>query len=229
MFDELKPAEDNSGLGQISRMPKSQVDDIFAEVDKAPEQKSALPSRPPYNQSAPQATASPAADFNNNRPMQKKKKHGFRTFLIIIVILILVLVAAYFVYTKMMIITDEVPAPTNTVLEEKIVEPIQPVAPIIEEVVAPAVDETIATSTEETIPTDFILQDSDGDGLLDQEEAEIGTNPLNPDSDSDGLNDALEIKVYATDPLDSDSDHDTYLDGAEVQSGYNPNGAGKLQ
>ncbi|MFA6130860.1 MAG: hypothetical protein WC730_01190 [Patescibacteria group bacterium] len=70
--------------------------------------------------------------------------------------------------------------------------------------------------------------DSDGDGLMDSEEINAGTDPYSTDSDRDGLGDREEVKVYGTDPLDPDSDGDTYLDGKEVESGYNPNGAGKL-
>ena len=35
--------------------------------------------------------------------------------------------------------------------------------------------------------------DSDGDGLLDWEEAKLGTNPYNPDTDGDGLSDKWEV------------------------------------
>jgi outer membrane protein OmpA-like peptidoglycan-associated protein len=58
--------------------------------------------------------------------------------------------------------------------------------------------------------------DSDGDGLLDSEEAVIGTDPYDPDTDKDGLTDGQEVKVYRTDPLNPDSDWDGLKDGAEV-------------
>lgn len=48
--------------------------------------------------------------------------------------------------------------------------------------------------------------DPDGDALTNQEEARYGTDPNNPDSDGDG-----------------------FKDGAEVEKGFNPLGAGKLQ
>lgn len=62
--------------------------------------------------------------------------------------------------------------------------------------------------------------DSDGDGLTDAEEAELGTDSNSADSDGDGLTDADEINVYETDPLNSDSDGDGLNDGDEVNS-YN--------
>ena len=40
--------------------------------------------------------------------------------------------------------------------------------------------------------------------------------------------DKVEVNIYNTDPLDSDTDKDGYQDGAEVKSGYNPNGPGEL-
>lgn len=64
--------------------------------------------------------------------------------------------------------------------------------------------------------------DSDGDGLLDSEEAALGTSPSKPDTDNDGLNDFDEVRVHLTNPLFRDSDGDRALDGAEVQAGTDP-------
>lgn len=58
--------------------------------------------------------------------------------------------------------------------------------------------------------------DSDGDGLLDSEEAIIGTDPFNPDTDGDGLSDFEEVRIYNTDPLNPDTDYDGLTDGAEI-------------
>lgn len=46
--------------------------------------------------------------------------------------------------------------------------------------------------------------DSDGDGLTDEEERRLGTNPLNPDTDGDGYPDGLEVAL-GSDPLDPNS------------------------
>jgi hypothetical protein len=85
--------------------------------------------------------------------------------------------------------------------------------------------------------------DTDHDGLLDTEEADLGTDPQNPDTDGDGLSDGDEVAlgtdprvadtdhdglldgqeaVMGTNPLDPDSDHDGVLDGAEVAAGMDP-------
>lgn len=44
-------------------------------------------------------------------------------------------------------------------------------------------------------------KDSDGDGLLDSEEEELGTDQENEDSDGDGFSDSQEV-ADGTDPLD---------------------------
>jgi hypothetical protein len=46
------------------------------------------------------------------------------------------------------------------------------------------------------------VPDMDGDGLLDVEEAAIGTDALNPDTDGDAFGDGEEVLVLGTDPLD---------------------------
>lgn len=64
--------------------------------------------------------------------------------------------------------------------------------------------------------------DSDGDGLSDSYEVQIGTNPFDPDTDKDGLTDGEEVLKHKTDPLNPDTDWDGLKDGAEVLS-YNTN------
>ncbi|MBJ7355906.1 hypothetical protein, partial [Nocardioides sp.] len=71
--------------------------------------------------------------------------------------------------------------------------------------------------------------DSDDDGLTDEEEAEIGTDPQDPDTDNDGLSDGDEVNTHTTDPLDPDTDDGGVTDGAEVDHGTDPlNGADDL-
>lgn len=70
--------------------------------------------------------------------------------------------------------------------------------------------------------------DKDSDGLDDNREAELGTNPNNWDSDGDELGDGDEVLIWKTDPLKTDSDGDGYPDGQEVKNGYNPAGPGKI-
>ncbi len=57
--------------------------------------------------------------------------------------------------------------------------------------------------------------DSDGDGLSDNQEDELGTDPNDEDSDDDGLTDGQEVDL-GTDPLNPDSDFDGVPDGDDV-------------
>ena len=76
-------------------------------------------------------------------------------------------------------------------------------------------------------------EDADGDGLLDTDEANLGTNVNIADTDGDGLSDFDELNrdgnPYSytpgidTDPLNADTDNDGLPDGAEIAAGTDPN------
>ncbi len=57
--------------------------------------------------------------------------------------------------------------------------------------------------------------DSDGDGLTDVEEGQIGTDPFSIDSDGDGLDDGFEQNTVLSSPLSADSDLDGLSDALE--------------
>lgn len=86
-----------------------------------------------------------------------------------------------------------------------------------------------ATPTPPPTPTRRITEeaageepgDSDSDGLSDEDEAALGTNPYSPDSDGDGLWDIDELD-WGTDPLNFDTDEDGLLDGEEIDMGTDP-------
>lgn len=68
--------------------------------------------------------------------------------------------------------------------------------------------------------------DRDGDGLLDADEADIGTSPTSSDSDGDGCIDGVEV-MESTDPVSResavrDSDGDCLSDESEAELGTNP-------
>ena len=65
-------------------------------------------------------------------------------------------------------------------------------------------------------PRIVLVLDDDGDGLTDNEERALGTDPTRRDTDRDALNDAMEIGVLGTDPLNADTDGDGLADGKEV-------------
>jgi hypothetical protein len=60
--------------------------------------------------------------------------------------------------------------------------------------------------------------DSDGDGLTNEREAALGTDPLQPDTDGDRLLDREEVETHLTNPLNVDTDDDGLQDGDEIQT-----------
>ena len=65
-------------------------------------------------------------------------------------------------------------------------------------------------------PTVNINEDTDGDGLSNSFELEIGTDPNKKDTDRDGLEDGEEVYQYGTNPKKNDTDSDTLSDGDEI-------------
>lgn len=64
--------------------------------------------------------------------------------------------------------------------------------------------------------------DNDKDGLTNEKEKELGTNPDLADTDRDGISDYYEIYKSKTDPLKADSDGDGINDGDELDLGLDP-------
>ena len=65
------------------------------------------------------------------------------------------------------------------------------------------------------------MADTDGDGITDEAERLIGTDPADKDTDNDGLMDGAELKLW-TNPTNHDSDGDGFADGSEVAQRRNP-------
>lgn len=146
-----------------------------------------------------------------------------KVFLIVVavVVVLALCIGGYFAWKQLS-------KPSTKVLEGG--PSINNVPPVTEEPTIP--EDTEKTPEEAVVPpeenAETVDVDTDMDGIIDDEELNLGTNPMKVDSDSDGLTDREEVQIYNTDPLNPDTDGDTYLDGGEVRAGYNPNGAGKL-
>lgn len=81
----------------------------------------------------------------------------------------------------------------------------------------------LSNQVEAAIGTDPRASDSDGDGLLDGEEInQYNSNPTMLDTDGDGLADGEEIRIYRTSVNNPDTDGDGINDGDEVEAGRNP-------
>lgn len=66
-----------------------------------------------------------------------------------------------------------------------------------------------------------VLPDLDADGLSEDEEDDLGTDPNSADTDQDGIADGDE-EGYGTDPVLPDSDFDGISDGDEIANGTDP-------
>ncbi|MFB6110852.1 MAG: PKD domain-containing protein, partial [Halodesulfurarchaeum sp.] len=76
-------------------------------------------------------------------------------------------------------------------------------------------------ATETVTETVVIHADTDGDGLSDRREAELGTDVGDPDTDADGLSDEREIAL-GIDPTRADTDGDGLSDARELAVGTDP-------
>ncbi|MEO0335509.1 MAG: hypothetical protein AAF202_03910, partial [Pseudomonadota bacterium] len=68
------------------------------------------------------------------------------------------------------------------------------------------VNKSDKNNTNQNTPLVNAPRDTDGDGLTDELEQVIGTNPRLADTDGDGLTDGEEVSTHSTDPLLADTD-----------------------
>jgi hypothetical protein len=186
--------------------------------------------------------------LSEEQPSPRSENKGYLKVIIIVLVVIALGAAAYFAYLNFFA-GEEVEAPASivgnttnppinnngfvNVVPEEIVNAIN--NEVVED--GSAIEEASSSETElspgtpldipglndEVVESDFQnFVDSDSDGLSDEEELLLGTNPNLIDTDNDGLNDYEEARIYFTDPLKPDTDGDGYLDGEEVRSGYDP-------
>ena len=211
--------------------------DIFEGTDKTP-----APSAPvaPSSEIAPPAEPAPIAPPPTRlpptygtaptapmaEPMPETGGGGsMKVVLIVVGILVIFGVSGFFAYRIMV-----QPAADNSVVDAV------PDNGVTDTTPEPSPAKSSDTETEPEPTTQAPVQatnpasllDSDGDGLTNARELEVGTSVTKADTDGDGLGDREEVEVYGTDPRKTDTDGDGFLDGQEVSGGYNPNGEGKL-
>ncbi len=213
MFEGVDPAAAAPAQAPAPA-PASAAVPVEAQAPQAP-----APIAPPPTRLPPSYGAAPAS-----MPMESRGG-GMKVVLIVVGILVIFGVSGFFAYRIMVQpasdsgVVDAVPSTgvTNT-----------------KTTTTPA--STSGSTTTDTPTTQAPVQttnpasllDSDGDGLTNARELEVGTSVTKADTDGDGLGDREEVEVYGTDPRKPDTDGDGYLDGQEVSGGYNPNGSGKL-
>lgn len=80
----------------------------------------------------------------------------------------------------------------------------------------------MAIESKDLIPKEDMQKDYDNDGLTNEKELELGTEPFNLDTDGDGVADGTEIDMYKTDPLKYSTAGDDISDGAKINSKLDP-------
>ena len=200
MFDELTPQKEPA--------------DMFTGIDEPEKQagvpQAVAPASEPYLKSietVPESLHAVEAEASN-------RAIPWKGIVLAAALLVVIGIAAYLSYLVLSARTPTTPEPPSSTQTTP--------------TPSPSVTPPIVTPEPIVPPVVVTPTDADKDGLTDQEEATLGTDPTVTDTDDDGLFDREEVKVYNTDPLNPDTDGDSYSDGTEVKGGYNPNGSGKL-
>ncbi len=210
--------------------PSQPVEDIFSETEN-PDPGVVLPNMP--LEGAP-------ADAVPQPPVLPSQSSGkLKVFIVGFIGVLIIAGGGWYVYDRFLSGDQLEIGEIGNVPSDAFLPPDPVVAdPVVDDVVADEVDdqvepeapidtpEPIVEPVAEVIPVAPV--DSDSDGLTDEEELSLGTNPQSLDSDADGLTDSDEVKIWKTNPLATDSDGDGFSDGDEVKNGYNPAGPGKL-
>lgn len=232
MFDDInnqKSDQINNSTQGIGSMPNfnqnipKPAEDILAGVDQPPKSEFFQPKI--------------TSQLPENNELNSADSKKFFVLGIIIISFILIIGIGYlgikfYLSSKIFNLNNNpavAPLATSTVDKTSIIEKSIIKTPVVEIPVVeiPAATST-TTSTESIIITTSQQIDTDQDGLIDDEEKLLGTDPNSIDSDNDGLFDREEAKVYNTNPINADTDSDGHQDGEEVKNNYNPKGAGKL-
>lgn len=212
--------------------------DIFDGVGKAPQQAPVAPAAPVEGGQmsppiAPPPTRLPPSygQAPMSAPVESHGGGGSMKMILIVVGIVVIFGASGFFAYRIMVqpaadnsVVDAVPDTGVTDTDTQTPDASDVPAVPAEAPAAPAAVVPVPTVT--TNPASLL--DSDGDGLTNARELEVGTSVTKADTDGDGLGDREEVEVYGTDPRNPDTDGDGYLDGQEVSGGYNPNGPGKL-
>lgn len=230
-----EPAQSDSevpGPGSVPASPQPGAQGAFGSTQPMSISGSGVPGMMPpqkNGQGMPQ-TMPPAPEMSG--PVMSR---GIVVTGIIVVVLLIIAGGGWWIYTSYI----KAPTPPAPTLEEPQDEEDADTQQETEPASTPEEDATqeedepeIGNDVSEQQRDDSILFgeliDNDDDGLANDQEERLGTDPNNWDSDGDDLSDGNEVLIWETDPLNPDTDGDTYGDGLEVKSGYNPLGSGRI-
>ncbi len=192
--------------------------DMFAGTEKVP-----VPIAPPPTRLPPTYGTMPPVGQQSMPPLSEPHRGGaLKIILIVAVVLVVFGISGFFAYRIMV-----QPADDSSVVDSVSDTGVTTGSNEEEGETNGEPEEDVESTPVETVNPATLL-DSDGDGLTNARELEVGTSVTKADTDGDGLGDREEVEVYGTNPRKADTDGDGYLDGQEVSGGYNPNGEGKL-
>ena len=185
----------------------------------------------------PVQPAAPPASADMYAIKEPTLTRGVVGIIIVVVAIMILSFGGWWIYNSFIRTTPE-----DTIFitppADELIFPEEDELPILEEVedAIVVVPEDLEEDLEEDLGQDILDEqilfgepiDTDGDGLDDEREIEIGIDPNNWDTDGDELSDGDEVIIWKTEPLNPDTDGDSFFDGAEIKNGYNPAGPGKL-
>ena len=221
MFDE-EPKDIFEGTDKTPVAQGVTADRPSEAIDQAKRSTDQTIAPPPTRLPPTYGAMPPASLMDGPMPEVRQGGGGIKVVLIVVGILVILGVSGFFAYRIMVqpavdgSVVDAVPD-TGVITETPTTTTTTP---------EPEPEPTTQAPVETTNPASLL--DSDGDGLTNARELEVGTSVTKADTDGDGLGDREEVEVYGTDPRKPDTDGDGFLDGQEVSGGYNPNGEGKL-
>ena len=181
-------------------------EDILAEVDKAQK----APPTPRLRRASAEEKNVTAVSAVSLRP----------SFIIVGVIVIVIVagIAGYIMLSQSPSKTDNLAGVNTNINSQK-----TNINAVNNSNISPNANSAINTNSTASINgSSKITNDTDGDGLTNEDEAKSGTDPKNPDTDNDGLSDREEVKVWKTNPLKADTDGDGYNDGEEIKTLNDP-------
>jgi hypothetical protein len=229
----LRPkAEMEMGLGGVDSTPTTppspvQTENLYAQSAPVVSQVPQRSQQPVALPNEAQARTLPTDVPEMYAVREPKTSRGIITVLILLLVLTILGVGAFFLYTTFIAgpNTSTTVQDTNTNTINVPEESIDTTLPGAEDIVEPGED---GSGDRQSDILFGVPVDTDADGLEDQREQGLGTDPAHWDTDGDELSDGDEVIIWKTDPLNPDTDGDGFFDGAEIKNGYSPTGPGKI-
>jgi hypothetical protein len=223
-----KDAQANDVTSEIE--PKKEIEDIFFDGEDDLEIENSNSEEAFYNKGKEKPAVFAPVESSNKQEEEPGGVFSFLKIVGVFIFIVFLVVGGYFAYANYL--KEYIADYKNNSAEQELIENSDKTGKVVEiEDNNPQIEETQINDKNVIENRENIIKeekDTDGDGLSDRREMELGININNIDTDGDNLFDREEVVVYGTDPKNKDTDGDGFLDGAEVEDGYNPKGEGRL-